>query len=1350
MTRLFRLFFIIAAPLALVLAGSSVASPAAASTPSQPPSAPGPPINVSAVAGNALARVTWQRPPDSHEITSYVVTSVPGARQATVAGWVHKATVTGLRNGTPYRFYVTATNAAGTSAPSASSAPVTPTEPTAPSAPVISGVLARDSAIELLWSAPVTGASGLRSYLITAYSGGSQVASVREPPSATEAVVGGLANGTAYVFTITAFNRIGASPASLPSPAIAPRQATAPMSPADLQAFPGDGEIQLGWSAPPDGGAVITHYTITLNPGDRTIRIPGDTTVVVLHRLDNGTAYEVSITAANEAGTSPSANAGPVTPQERILPGAPQNASAAAAGAGMADLQWTPPVTSGTSHVRYYTVTASPGQETVESDKCGGAPTVCTAIMRGLSTTKTYTFAVTATSRAGTGPASAATTAVTPDLVMKQAPVVLSAASVAALSEERSDGTLLFEQPPAQVTGLRTGQLVQLSPSAADPTGFLGRVTSTGTQDGYFVVYTSPATLADEYRIYQSAMNIPFMATSMKADVPGLQLARPTVDGTPQSSTAPPDGFSAKLQDNSLVLDMSTDLLGGDSEGGDSPKPSLEPAGELDASLTLTPIFHFNDQNGFLKLTVGGMATADASAKLGVELKAGDPFPLATIIGAGVPTPFGTVSPELSIAAVLNTEGTVGVTFDANFTTMATATCQIRESLLNSSGNGCTGHASASGAEAHGALYGDMDAKGGFQFGAGVTLDYGLVSAQVTLTPVVEVDVSTDENPWWSLKVDLNLGYLNQIADITVFQDQSIVEHDFTIAHASGPFPGLFISPSVQPVPPGGSVTFSAGKVSGPVLTTDWKVIAGPGTITDGRYTAPRNFTGTAVIQATFDGEMARAAVEVRGMLPPVLDSGTRGLVDALVVSWKPPAANSTPPDDYEVTALKAAGPTSAPGVVRMTVPAPETYAYLSNLPPGAEYKIFLTAIAGNIKVGAASAPGTSVPTVTVLDRLPSELGGTGFNGDVAYDPAVGAPDKLGTAGTGGAVVSGDGQFAFFYTEGRSNLAPFEVFGTANENTYLVRENLATGQIVLASIGANGKPVTARPVEQTGGADHDPGLTGALVTNFTGSAVGFTTGSGQSLVYDFLTGKAFTVSNPRSTAALAGLSSSGTVVAYVTFTSGAKPVATVFRQIQGHAAKRIGTCDCTAGSLPSMSGDGNLIAYVPPSSGTTAPLSVWVFDAATGKNSNLFPVNTKNRQSLLSPVISLDGTRIAVQVAAPCPGSCQPGIAIKTLTSKGTSTTVTKADVRVRATTGIADVPVSLSVGGTALAYALFNSSTGASRFQVYRGGGSVIVPALSTAYPETAQLTAAGSEVFYTLALRDTNYPGVFEWAFG
>ncbi len=1303
---------------------------------------------MNAVAGDALAFITWRRPADSQGITSYVVTSVPGAKRATVPGWARRAIVAGLTNGTSYRFYVSAKNSAGTSVPSASSAPVTPAAPTAPSAPVISAVLARDQAIEVSWNQPETGASGLRGYVVTAYSGGTRVTSVFEPPSATEAVVGGLVNGTDYVFTVSAFNLIGQSPASMPSPAIAPVPATAPMSPANLQAFPGNGDVLLAWSAPPDGGAVITHYTITVNPGGRTIWIPGNTTVAVLRPLHNGIAYTFSVTAANEAGTSPPANAGPVTPQERIPPGAPQNASATAAGAGTVSVQWTPPITSGTSHVRYYTVTASPGNETVSSDQCAGAAVVCTATMRGLSTRRAYTFTVTATSRAGTGPASAATAAVTANLVVKQAPVVLSSASVAALSELRSDGTLLFEQPPAQVTGLRAGQLVQINPSTAAPDGFLGRVVSTGTQGGYFVVYASPASLADVYRTYQAAMNIPFMAASMQAEMPGVQLARPTLDGTALSAQAQPDGFSVMLQGDTLVLTLSTNFLGGESEDASGAVPSVEPTATLEGKLMLKPVFSFNDKDGFLNFTIGGIAKAQFTAKLGVSLASQVVIPFARVTGEPIETEVGPVRPELTLSAVIYTNGSVGLTYGATFTATATATCKVRDDVFNSSGDSCAGHWSFSGTQMHGQLYGDMDVKGGLQIAGSLLLDFGVVTAGVTLDPVLEVNVDTTANPWWKVNFDLELGVFQQLFDVTVYQDPDVVEFSFTLAKASGAFPGVFISPPVQSVPPGGSVSFATGTAVGPVTTPDWSVVAGEGKVADGRYTAPRNFAGTAVIQATYNGSVAKAGVVVAGLLPPTIDAGTRGLVDALVVSWKPPPAISTPPDAYEVTALNIAGPSSAPAIVQVSVPAGVTYAYLPNLPAGATYQIHLTAIAGDIKVGATSAFSTSAPIVTVLDRLPSELAGTGFNGDIAS--VGGRPDQLGTAGDGGAVVSGNGPYVFFYTEGRSNLAPAQVFDPADESIYLVRETLPGGQISLASFGTNGKPVNARPMEQTGGGDRAPGLTGALVTNSSGTAVGYTTTSGQSLVHNFITGATSPVGSPHSTAVLAGLSDSDTVVAYVTFTSAARTTATVYRQVLGHAPKRIGTCDCADGMLPSMSGNGNLIAYVPPPTSKTAPHAVYVYNATTGKSANLFPVNTKNRQSLLSPVISPDGTRIAVQVAAPCPGSCQPGIAIKTLTSKGKSTTVTKTDVRVRATAGITDFPVSLSDGGTALAYSLFNSATGASRFQVYRSGGSVIVPALSTTYPETAELTENGSTLFYTLALKDTNYPGVFEWAFG
>jgi hypothetical protein len=83
---------------------------------------------VSAVAGNAQATVSWTAPASNggSDITAYTVTSSPGSY---TCGWTSgplTCTVTGLANGTPYTFTVTATNGVGTGPASDPSAPVTP------------------------------------------------------------------------------------------------------------------------------------------------------------------------------------------------------------------------------------------------------------------------------------------------------------------------------------------------------------------------------------------------------------------------------------------------------------------------------------------------------------------------------------------------------------------------------------------------------------------------------------------------------------------------------------------------------------------------------------------------------------------------------------------------------------------------------------------------------------------------------------------------------------------------------------------------------------------------------------------------------------------------------------------------------------------------------------------------------------------------------------------------------------------------------------------------------------------------------------------------------------------------
>ena len=300
-----------------------------------PAAMPGPPGGLTATPGNAQVTLSWAAPASDggSPVTGYnlyagTTADFNGrAPVAKVTGTV--VTVTGLVNGTPYYFRVTAVNRAG-EGPASAEAKAVPV--TVPGAPARLTATPGNARVTLAWTAPASGGAAISGYII--YRGTSPDGETGAPVNGslvtgTSYTVTDLADGTTYYFKVFAVNAVGQSPSSaeasatlppiVPSsppassgttptaPATARTSAPAFAAPTGLTATAGNTQVHLSWTAPvSDGGSSITSYKVYLAtaPGGRGSRAIGDSksTDATVTGLPNGTVYYFMVTAVNAAG----------------------------------------------------------------------------------------------------------------------------------------------------------------------------------------------------------------------------------------------------------------------------------------------------------------------------------------------------------------------------------------------------------------------------------------------------------------------------------------------------------------------------------------------------------------------------------------------------------------------------------------------------------------------------------------------------------------------------------------------------------------------------------------------------------------------------------------------------------------------------------------------------------------------------------------------------------------------------------------------------------------------------------------------------------------------------------------
>jgi hypothetical protein len=415
---------------------------------------PGAPTAVAATAGDAQAVVSFTAPASDggSAITTYTATSSPGAITGTCAGPAAcPITVAGLTNGTAYTFTVTATNAVGTGPASAASNSVTPKG--------TQTITFNNPGAQNFGTTPTLTATASSGLTVTFTSSTTGVCTITSGGALTF-----VSTGTCTIDADQAGNA-AFDPASTVTQSFSV-VAVAPGAPAIGTATAGNAQASVPFMPPAfTGGAAITGYTVTSNPGG--ITATGAASPIVVTGLTNGTAYTFTVTATNAVGTGPaSAASNSVTPKD--------TQSISFANPGAQNFGTAPTLTA----------TASSGLTVTFTSSTTG---VCTITSGGALTFVTAGTCTINADQAGNG-AYLAATQVSQSFAVN--PVVPGAPTVGTATAGDTQATVSFTAPASNGGATITGYTVMSNPGGLTGTGAASPIMVSGLTNGTAYTFT--------------------------------------------------------------------------------------------------------------------------------------------------------------------------------------------------------------------------------------------------------------------------------------------------------------------------------------------------------------------------------------------------------------------------------------------------------------------------------------------------------------------------------------------------------------------------------------------------------------------------------------------------------------------------------------------------------------------------------------------------------------------------------------------------------------------------------------------------------------------------------------------
>lgn len=275
-----------------------------------PVSAPAAPALSGATSGGTNT-LSWAVADDGGAaVTGYAISRAVGSGPFAPVATTTLPTYTdpAVTAGTSYRYAVTASNSAGTSA---ASNVVTLVPTTVPSTPALTAT-GGSSKVTLAWSPPADGGSAITGYQVLRGATAATASPLATVGAVTSYVDGTAVPGTTYAYRLAAVNGNGAGPQSA---AVTAMSSTVPGAPV-LTTSAGKTGVTLSWTTPADGYSAITSWTVlrgTSPGGEVAVQTLGTGTSYVDTTVTGGTAYYYQVVASNVNGPGARSNESTVT-----------------------------------------------------------------------------------------------------------------------------------------------------------------------------------------------------------------------------------------------------------------------------------------------------------------------------------------------------------------------------------------------------------------------------------------------------------------------------------------------------------------------------------------------------------------------------------------------------------------------------------------------------------------------------------------------------------------------------------------------------------------------------------------------------------------------------------------------------------------------------------------------------------------------------------------------------------------------------------------------------------------------------------------------------------------------------